>query len=538
MGQLSGPSRTATSTSHSNAEANFEDIKSKVEANLAGTSVKSDGKQVDNEPRDQPRYTPSGVDYERKYRPPPYGEELSADARVWSAYNDEAQIADADMMKGLNGTLDVLLVFAGLFSAVVTTFVAQSSQSLSPDYLQVTASLVYELTRIQRAVASGTPVSDVPFSQINFDKPGTYARTDLWVNVLWLTSLTLSLLTSLISVLAKQWIQQFNSIAGGTPRDRAYTRQYRLWAFERWKVPIIIGALPLLLTIALLLFLAGLSVYVVPMNFRLSCVIIAFSAATFLFCAVTTALPIVAPHCPYKTPVSDYIIVMAHLVFQYGVLDPIRLLCLPYHIMSAKKSDSGDSWKERAPWSISRPAPQQVKSRELHDQRRRHSFLIVEALKWLSSSSFNTSAASISTQVVSALPLDTSYKDAPAKVLPYCQSAEEQLTALGSGTKPWEASLKKYTGTIERLTEAAMLQKPVWSLGIWKLPLWDEIYCRKKDFADHRLGLFLRVALLMRSCDVEKRDELSTVRNALEATDTLIFPPVTLQLHALAWREL
>ena len=65
---------------------------------------------------DPPRYTSSDVDYEKKYAPDAYGEELSKDARVWSVYNDEAQIVDGEMVKGLNGTLDVLLVFVrGIF---------------------------------------------------------------------------------------------------------------------------------------------------------------------------------------------------------------------------------------------------------------------------------------------------------------------------------------------------------------------------------------------------------------------------------------
>ena len=51
------------------------------------------------------------VDYEHKYPPDAYGEELSATARVWSVYNDEAHVIDAQMIRSFNSTLDVLLVF-------------------------------------------------------------------------------------------------------------------------------------------------------------------------------------------------------------------------------------------------------------------------------------------------------------------------------------------------------------------------------------------------------------------------------------------
>ena len=74
-----------------------------------------------------------------------------------------------------------MFVEAGLFSAVVTTFVAQSSQALNPDYAQITASLVYELVPMQRAARAGT--SGVSASSLNLASR-TSQTTDLWVTVL------------------------------------------------------------------------------------------------------------------------------------------------------------------------------------------------------------------------------------------------------------------------------------------------------------------------------------------------------------------
>ena len=87
----------------------------------------------------------------------------------------------------------------------MTTFVAQSSQALNPDYAQITASLVYELVLMQRAAASGNP-GKFPQSSLSLDSR-THQTSDLWVNARWLISLMFSLLTALVSVLAKQWIQ-------------------------------------------------------------------------------------------------------------------------------------------------------------------------------------------------------------------------------------------------------------------------------------------------------------------------------------------
>ena len=75
-----------------------------------GDNLAEAGLDSDDE-KSQPRHTATDTNYEQKYAPDAYGEELSARARVWRVYNDESQIADGEMVTGLNGTLDVLLVF-------------------------------------------------------------------------------------------------------------------------------------------------------------------------------------------------------------------------------------------------------------------------------------------------------------------------------------------------------------------------------------------------------------------------------------------
>ncbi|KAG6809621.1 hypothetical protein H0H93_015658, partial [Arthromyces matolae] len=77
-------------------------------------------------------------DYNAIYEPDPSGQEASENARVWRVYLDEADAYDTDMISSFQTILDSLLVFASLFSAVVTTFVAQTSQVLQPDNAQIT----------------------------------------------------------------------------------------------------------------------------------------------------------------------------------------------------------------------------------------------------------------------------------------------------------------------------------------------------------------------------------------------------------------
>lgn len=50
-------------------------------------------------------------DFDKKYPPDAYGEEMADTARVWKVYRDEATEHDKALMDGWNRTLDILLIF-------------------------------------------------------------------------------------------------------------------------------------------------------------------------------------------------------------------------------------------------------------------------------------------------------------------------------------------------------------------------------------------------------------------------------------------
>ncbi|KAF9069311.1 hypothetical protein BDP27DRAFT_1149181, partial [Rhodocollybia butyracea] len=199
----------------------------------------------------------ASCDYTLKYPEDERYHELREEARVWKVYGDEATAFDNAMVGELSDSLDILLVFAGLFSAVLTTFVVQTSQSLSQDSTQLSASYLSELTMLVHANTNSTAISNIPLTNTTFSP----AILDLWVNGLWFTSLTISLSVALFAVLAKQWLRQYMSIITGTPRDRAFVRQFRFDGLEKWRVQSLIGMLPTFLHLALILFLAGLVIF-------------------------------------------------------------------------------------------------------------------------------------------------------------------------------------------------------------------------------------------------------------------------------------
>ncbi|KAJ3876872.1 hypothetical protein F5051DRAFT_466309 [Lentinula edodes] len=197
-------------------------------------------------------------DYEKKYPSDPLGEEVKENARFWKVYLDEAEHYDDEMLGGFKDTIDSLLVFAALFSGVVTTFVTVTITAFQPNYSQITATLLVEQVQLLRAAGNLTAINAIPSTTLNPDdaSPGT---NDIWINGLFFASLSLALATALLSVLVKQWLQAYSSMSFGNAKEKALIRQYRIAGFEKWQVPEIIGTLPLILHASLALFLIGLS---------------------------------------------------------------------------------------------------------------------------------------------------------------------------------------------------------------------------------------------------------------------------------------
>ncbi|KAL1751345.1 hypothetical protein FB107DRAFT_222249 [Schizophyllum commune] len=488
------------------------------------------------------RNSPSDDDYDRKYAPDAYGEELGPTARVWRVYLDESREVDAEMVAGFHGTLDVLLVFAGLFSAVVTTFVAQSSQALDPNYTQITASLVYELTQMQRAMAAGSSLTEVPQSRYTMNTE-TQHVSDLWVNGLWLTSLVFALATAFISVLTKQWLQHYASITRGTPRARAYVRQYRLWSLMRWKIPFIIDFLPILLNAALLLFFAGLAVYVTPLNAAISCTIISFSVVIYLAYAVTIIWPIFVPHCAYKTPISDYIIYVLESLthvsrflfdFLHAAFRKRNALCRsPGRVARLLFADL---WVAKVREPMHASDRMDIKSREMGDVSKHRDFLTTEAITWLCFSSSNTSAVGIAVQSVAGLPMgfqltepaamEALAKDMLSRLQRECDSAYNYRTR--------REIIVDNADLIERLGRAILRFPHHYEMSLGKI--WDEVYAYRREIMSPQLNALLRIMLLNRN-GTGVWTPLRTKHTAY-AADMSTFPTYTTDLHPLVWRSL
>ncbi|KAF9567125.1 hypothetical protein CPC08DRAFT_627378, partial [Agrocybe pediades] len=131
-----------------------------------------------------------------------------------------------------------LVIFAGLFSSVLSAFVVQTYQSLQPD---PNNQVVFLLSQIANNM--GSSPSNTSFTTASSFTPDS---SSVRINVLWLISLVLSLTTVLIAIVASQWLTEHQHY----PSSMSLMEKYALFhmrqeSLAKWRVPEILSSVPL-----------------------------------------------------------------------------------------------------------------------------------------------------------------------------------------------------------------------------------------------------------------------------------------------------
>ncbi|KAL1943711.1 hypothetical protein VTO73DRAFT_4156 [Trametes versicolor] len=227
---------------------------------------------------------------------------------AWSDAAGAVKTYSDSMVHRWNKEIDVYLVFAALFSAILTAFNVESYKLLQlppPDDTAITLQCIS--TQLQSFTISP------PFVNATHSVPSDVASTCLGtpsfvpeyavkLNTLWFSGLILSLASTVIGILAKQWIGEYSNGLTGTSVKAALRRQYRLNNLIKWRVGHIIALIPILLLISLTLFLAGILVLVWqlhPSVARVASVLVAIVVGST---TAVTLLPLCMRDCAYISP--------------------------------------------------------------------------------------------------------------------------------------------------------------------------------------------------------------------------------------------
>ncbi|KAJ7278778.1 hypothetical protein C8J57DRAFT_1573516 [Mycena rebaudengoi] len=136
--------------------------------------------------------------------------------------------------------------------------------------------------------------------------PFTPPTASLICNALWFVSLGLSLSSALIATLLDQWARDFlhRSEMRSAPVVRARIFSYLYYGLKRFNMHAVVEVIPLLLHASLLLFLAGLVAFLLPVNRIIMGVVAGLLALLVLIYATLTILPMFYLDCPFRTPLS------------------------------------------------------------------------------------------------------------------------------------------------------------------------------------------------------------------------------------------
>ncbi|KAI9458766.1 hypothetical protein F5148DRAFT_983652, partial [Russula earlei] len=225
---------------------------------------------------------------------------------LWTLYGKEAKSHDESRIQTLKDDMDGVLIFAGLFSAALTTFAIDSKQALKPGpsdqtvyYLQQNVAILSQISRQVSFLAPQLVIPTTPPPPFPSFNP---SASDVRVNVFFFMALAFSLSAALLAILVQQWVRDYMHVFQryGDPLKSARIRHYLYEGSKGWCMPIVAEAVPGLLHLSLFLFFIGLGDFVLNINTTVGIsTTIPIGLCGWLYIFVTIA-PATYPQSPYQ----------------------------------------------------------------------------------------------------------------------------------------------------------------------------------------------------------------------------------------------
>ncbi|KAN0130540.1 hypothetical protein V8E53_011626 [Lactarius tabidus] len=233
--------------------------------------------------------------------------------RIFNFYTICAEKMDQENVENWKDGANTILVFIGLFSSTVATFIAISYPSLQQDPNVVTQSL---LAQISQQLSSANANSSISAATPSTQSPFSPSASVVFVNTVWFLSLVLSLTCALMATLLQQWAGRYLQIVrrNHPPHIRAHIREYFYQGARRFGLFGLVELLPSLLIISVLLFFAGLVVFAFLGNHTVAKFTLAIVGFCFLSYIIFTLMPLVFHDCPYCTPLTSFLWFTSHKI--------------------------------------------------------------------------------------------------------------------------------------------------------------------------------------------------------------------------------
>ncbi|KAI0026592.1 hypothetical protein K488DRAFT_29454, partial [Vararia minispora EC-137] len=120
----------------------------------------------------------------------------------WSHYLSLCEKADDQLVDDLKSISDGILVFTGLFAAVVAQLLSATYSLLQPDSTDQSAAVLLQISQQLAGAANGTSIPASLPSAFDVFTPPAYA---VRLNALWFLALILSTFAAFMATLIQQW---------------------------------------------------------------------------------------------------------------------------------------------------------------------------------------------------------------------------------------------------------------------------------------------------------------------------------------------
>ncbi|KAH9991666.1 hypothetical protein BJV74DRAFT_741161, partial [Russula compacta] len=220
----------------------------------------------------------------------------------FTVYSKIAEEEDNKMVERWQKDADGIIIFNGLFSAVVAALVAISVQDLRPNSQDTSAFYLKEMYQLQANPNVSRP--SVPSQPPTFSPP-MYA---IWVNSLWFLSLVISLSCAMLATSLQQWARRYLRVTQpprSSPHKRARMRAFFANGVDKCHVPWVVEVLPALVHLSLFVFFAGLVVYLFNINHTVFSAVLCWVALLSTIYGCITLMPIFRQDSPYYSPLSS-----------------------------------------------------------------------------------------------------------------------------------------------------------------------------------------------------------------------------------------
>lgn len=231
--------------------------------------------------------------------------ETKTDDDPWSLCAKEVWNYEDNQINKWKENINNLLLFAGLFSTILTGFIVAFYLLLGPTTPDTTTQVLIVVSMQLSILTAAIAHSNLTQSQQSVLQAASATipptTSTISTGVLWFVALIFSLSAASISIALGEWLHHHTDRASSMSRQSVRIWAMRRRSLEKWHVRIVIDLLPVLLQISLALFLIGLLELLWALSHVVAAIVTALVIILLLPTLVTVFLPYFFADCPYKS---------------------------------------------------------------------------------------------------------------------------------------------------------------------------------------------------------------------------------------------